>query len=141
MSPGGPSLGCPIMVRAYFNIRLDDSFLPERMGQWVADLDAARVTARTIVRRLVLQHGGEPRLLDAVMVVSDPDGATLLEMSFFEALYLPVEPALRADAPLRRPSAPRPVGFLSEARIGGALRPIRRFAEAVNARVQPLIGN
>lgn len=134
------------MVRAYFNIRLDDAFLPDRMGQSVADLAAARVTASTIVRRLVLQHGGEPRLLDAVLVVSDPDGATLMELSFFEALYLPVEPAVRADAPLRRPSAPkpvglRPVGFLSEARIGAALRPVRRFAEAVSARVQPLIGS
>ena len=129
------------MVRAYFNIRLDDAFLPERMGQWVADLDAARVTARTIIRRLVLQHGGEPRLLDAVMVVSDPDGATLMEISFFEALYLPVEPVLRGDAPLRRPTGPRPVGFLSDARVGAALRPVRRLAEAVGARMQPLIGS
>lgn len=129
------------MVRAYFNIRLDDAFLPERMGQWVADLDVARITARTIIRRLVLQHGGEPRLLDAVMVVSDPDGATLLEMSFFEALYLPVEPDTRGSVPMRRPSAPRSAGLLSEARIGAALRPVRRLAEAVNARMQPLIGN
>ena len=129
------------MVRAYFNIRLDDAFLPDRMGQCVVDLTAARVTASTIVRRLVLQHGGEPRLLDAVLVVSDPDGTTLMELSFFEALYLPVEPAVRADAPLRRPSAPKPVGFLSEARIGAALRPVRRLAEAVSARVQPLIGH
>ncbi len=129
------------MVRAYFNIRLDDSFLPDRMGQGVADLDGARLTARTIVRRLVLQHGGEPRLLDAVMVVSDPDGATLLEMSFFEALYLPVEPVVRGEAAPRRPSAPRAAGFLSEARIGAALGPVRRLAGAVSARMQPLIGN
>ena len=84
------------MIHAYFNIRLDDAFLPERTGQLVQDAEEARAVARTIIRRLVVQHGGEPRLLNAVMAVTDADGAGILDLSFFEALYVPVAAPERA---------------------------------------------
>ncbi|TXM71888.1 catalase [Methylobacterium sp. WL12] len=86
------------MIHAYFNIRLDDAFLPERTGQLVQDAEEARAVARTIIRRLVVQHGGEPRLLNAVMAVTDADGASILDLSFFEALYVPVAAPERAGA-------------------------------------------
>jgi hypothetical protein len=124
------------MVRAHFNIRLDGSYLPASAAQWVADGDAARAIARTIVQRLMRQHGGDPRLLDAAMVITDEDGATLLEMTFLDTLYLPVEPVAELDR--RRPNRARPG---SQARIDAVLRPVRRFASALGARMQPLLGH
>ena len=93
------------MVRAHFTIRFGDACLPASAAQWVADADAARASARTIVQGLMRQYGGDPRLLDAAISISDDDGATLLEMSFFDALYMPVEPVTDSDR--RRPHAPR----------------------------------
>ncbi|MCX4198081.1 catalase [Methylobacterium organophilum] len=93
------------MVRAHFIIRLGNASLPASAAQWVEDAEAARSTARTIVQGLMRQHGGDPRLMEAAMVITDDDGAVLLEMSFFDTLYLPVEPV--PDADRRRPRAPR----------------------------------
>ncbi|MDR7038430.1 hypothetical protein J2X36_003194 [Methylobacterium sp. BE186] len=98
------------MPRFFFNIRLDDAYLPERTGQCLPDAEAARAAARTIVRALVSQHGGEPRLLNAAMVVTDAEGAEAFELSFFEAIYVPVaapEPlrALPRAAAIRPPAA------------------------------------
>lgn len=90
------------MPRFFFNIRLDDAFLPERTGQCLPDVEAARAAARTIVRALVAQHGGEPRLLNAAMAVTDEAGLAVFELSFFEAIYVPVP-------------APEPVGARARA--------------------------
>ena len=119
------------MVRAHFTIRLDGASLPASAAQWVADAEAARAVARTIVQGLMRQHGGDPRLLGATMVITDADGATLLELAFFDALYMPVEPVSDLD---RRPRPPRKVGAT---RLGAALRPVRRLAGALGARIQP----
>ncbi|MDP4021804.1 catalase [Methylobacterium sp. NEAU 140] len=127
------------MIRAHFNIRLDGAVLPDRVGQPVEDLEAARAAARTVVRRLVQRHAGEPRLLDAAVMVTDADGATLVEMSFFEALYQPVEPVAPAEAARRRPAASAARSLMADPRFGAALRPVRRLAEAVGTRVQPLL--
>ena len=78
------------MIRVFFNIRLDDAYLPERTGQWVEDEAEARDLARIIVRRLVADHGGEQRLLNAELAVTGEGGASLFDVSFFEALYVPV---------------------------------------------------
>lgn len=109
------------MIHAFFNIRLDDAYLPERTGQLVADAEAARAVARTIVARLVVQHGGEPRLLNAVMAVTDAAGASLLDLSFFEALYVPVAPPERAGTDLRR-AAIRTRGRMAAERGAARLR-------------------
>ncbi|WP_204165215.1 DUF6894 family protein [Methylobacterium radiodurans] len=95
------------MIRVFFNIRLDDAYLPERTGQWVEDEAEARDLARIIVRRLVADHGGEPRLLNAELAVTVDGGASLFDVSFFEALYVPVSAPAPA-APLRRAEAIRP---------------------------------
>lgn len=117
------------MVRATFSIRLDGACLPASAAQWVADLDAARATARTIVQGLMRQHSGDTRLLDAALVVTDETGAMLLEMSFLEALYLPVEPV---TDPYRRRPVPREFGAPRTPRtlLSAAIEPIRRFAAA-----------
>jgi hypothetical protein len=120
------------MFRAHFAIRLDGASLPASAAQSVADLDAARAVARTVVQRLMRQHGGDPRLLDATMVISDDDGVALLELAFFDALYMPVEPV--ADSDRRRPRPPRKAG---PARLGAALRPVWRLAGALTGRGQP----
>jgi hypothetical protein len=90
------------MARFFFNIRLDDAYLPERTGQCVEGPEAARAVARTIIRALVAQHGGEPRLLNAAIVVTDEAGDTVFALSFFEAIYVPVAPA----APVRTLGGP-----------------------------------
>ncbi|MCJ2049607.1 DUF6894 family protein [Methylobacterium sp. J-070] len=117
------------MVRAHFTIRLGETALPASAAQWIADADAARVAARTIVQGLMRQHGGDPRLLDASVVMTDSDGATLLELSFFDALYMPVEPVSDPD---RRPRPPRAV---RSGRLDAALGPVRRLAGALGARI------
>jgi hypothetical protein len=68
-------------------------------------------------------------------VITDDDGATLLEMSFFDALYLPVEPV--ADADRRRPRAPRKAAPLG---LTAALGPVRRLAGALGMRAPSLSG-
>jgi len=115
------------MIRAYFYIRLDGAYLPAPTAQDIADMDAARTAARTIVRGLMRQHGGDPRLLDAALVIADEAGTTLLEMSFLEALYLPVEPV---NDPNRRRPIPREFGAMRTSRmlLSAAMAPIRRFA-------------
>ncbi|SDM17906.1 hypothetical protein SAMN05216360_10183 [Methylobacterium phyllostachyos] len=123
------------MVRAHFTIRFGKSCLPASAAQWVADADAARAAARTIVQGLMRQYGGDPRLLDAAIVISDDDGATLMELSFSDALYMPVEPV--ADPERRRPRAPRKA---APARLSGALGPVRRLASVLGAKMQPLLG-
>lgn len=113
------------MIRVFFNIRLDDAYLPERTGQWVEDEAEARDLARIIVRRLVADHGGEQRLLNAELAVTGEDGASLFDLSFFEALYVPVaapEPA----APLRRVETVRP-----RTRVATLLAPWRAKALAL----------
>ncbi|GJE11734.1 MULTISPECIES: DUF6894 family protein [Methylobacterium] len=123
------------MVRAQFTIRLDGASLPASAAQWVADTDAARDAARTIVQGLMRQHGGDPRLLGATMVITDADGATLLELPFLDVLYMPVEPVCDAD---RRPRVPRK---RAPTRLGAALGPMRRLAGALGARIQPRPGH
>ncbi len=122
------------MIRVFFNIRLDETFLPERTGQWVADAGEARDIARVIVRRLVADHGGEPRLLNAAMAVTAEDGALLFDLSFFEALYVPVAAPEPETLPLRRAATvrARPV----PARLRGALLRLRADGLALAAELR-----
>lgn len=118
------------MIRVFFNIRLDDAYLPERTGQWVEDEAEARDLARIIVRRLVADHGGEQRLLNAELAVTVEGGASLFDVSFFEALYVPVaapEPA----APLPRAATIRP-----RPRLARLLAPWRAEALALAAALR-----
>ncbi len=115
------------MIRVFFNIRLDDAYLPERTGQWVEDEAEARDLARIIVRRLVADHGGEPRLLNAELAVTGADGASLFDVSFFEALYVPVA-APEPVEPLRRAETIRP-----RSRLAHLLAPWRAEALALAA--------
>lgn len=96
------------MIRVFFNIRLDDAYLPERTGQWVEDEAEARDLARIIVRRLVADHGGEQRLLNAELAVTGEGGASLFDVSFFEALYVPVAAPGPVAEPLRSVATIRP---------------------------------
>ena len=61
--------------------------------------------------------------------IADEAGTTLLEMSFLEALYLPVEPV---TDPYRRRPVPREFGAPRTPRtlLSAAIEPIRRFAAA-----------
>lgn len=120
-------------MRAFFNIIVNGQVVPDRVGQEVGDAAALRLVASTVVRGIVQRHGGEAKLLDASLVVTNEGGENLLEISFFEALYLPVAPV--ADPSRRRPEErrERPSAFL-----GVALKPMRRIAGAVSARVQAI---
>ncbi|MCJ2011075.1 DUF6894 family protein [Methylobacterium sp. J-076] len=118
-------------MRAFFNILVNGTVVPDQVGQEIVDAEGLRAAASTVVRALIQRHGGEAQLLDASLLVTDVAGASLMEISFFEALYLPVTPV--ADSDRRKPAArpERPSAFLD-----AALRPMRRFAGAVSARVQ-----
>ncbi len=118
-------------MRAFFNIVLDSQILPDPVGQECVDDAELRAAAYVVVRALVQRYGGEAQLLDAALHVTDAAGATLLDISFFEALYLPVAPV--ADGERRR----MPKDEKSAAPLPGvALRLMRRVGGAVSAKVQ-----
>ncbi len=141
------------MIRVFFNIRLDDAYLPERTGQWVEDEAEARDLARIIVRRLVADHGGEQRLLNAELAVTGEGGASLFDVSFFEALYVPVAAPGPVAEPLRSVATIRPrprlasllgswraqaLALAAAWRPGGGLaRPGRGAARAARAPGRP----
>jgi hypothetical protein len=120
-------------MRAFFNILLDQQVLPDPVGQEVADEAALRAAASVVVRALVQRYGGEAQLLDAALRVTDAEGAVLLDISFFEALYLPIQPV--ADPERRRTPKPREAALPLP---GAALRLFRRVGGAVSAKVQAL---
>lgn len=120
------------MIHAHFTIRLGDAALPASAAQWVADTAAAQAAARTIVQGLMRQHGGDPRLLAATLVIADAAGAPLLDIPFVDALYMPVEPVADPDRRMRRVARP--------SRLGAALNPLRKLAGAIGARMPPLHG-
>ena len=130
------------MIHAFFNIRLDDAYLPERTGQVVRDAEEARAVARTIVRRLVVQHGGEPRLLNAVMAVTDATGASVLDLSFFEALYVPVAAPARIGSERARPDLRRAAirmpakAAVALAGIAARMRTLPAYPRLAAARLQ-----
>lgn len=121
------------MIHAHFTIRFGEASLPASAAQWVADAEAARAAARTIVQGLMRQHGGDPRLLAATMMITDAAGATVLEIPFFDALYMPVEPVADPDRRTRRIAPP--------SRLGAALGPLRKLAGAIGARMLPPHGS
>ncbi|WP_342107205.1 DUF6894 family protein [Methylobacterium sp. SI9] len=121
------------MIHAHFTIRFGEASLPASAAQWVADAEAARAAARTIVQGLMRQHGGDPRLLAAAMVITDEHGATLLEIPFFDALYMPVEPVAEPDRRTRRIAPP--------SRLGAVVGPLRKLAGTLGARLHPLPGS
>ncbi len=94
-------------MRAFFNIFVNGQVVQDPIGQDIADDAALRAASSTVVRGLVQRHGGEAQLLDAVLCVTDVDGGVLLQISFFEALYLPVVPVADAGG-ASPPSAPKP---------------------------------
>lgn len=120
-------------MRAFFNIVLEHRLLPDFVGQDVVDEASLRAAASTVVRALVQRHGGEPQLLNAGLRVTDAEGFVLLDLSFFEALYLPIEPV---SDPARRRGATGE--SQAEAFPKAAFRLMRRVGEAVSARVQAL---
>lgn len=120
-------------MRAFFNILINGKVVPDHVGQDIADMEGLRAAASTVVRALVQRHGGEAQLLDAALLVTDAEGHKLLEISFFEALYLPVAPVADPGRRLTAERSERPSAFL-----GAALKPMRRIAGAVSARVQAI---
>lgn len=120
-------------MRAYFNILINGQVVPDSVGQEIADEGGLRTAASTVVRALVQRHGSEAQLLDAVLLVTDGTGRVALEVSFFEALYQPVSPV--ADPHRRKPVEP---AEKAPALFGAALKPMRKFADAVTARVQAI---
>ena len=132
--PDGPNeTESPATMRAFFNIKLDNQILPDPVGQEVIDDAELRAAAYVVVRALVQRYGGEAQLLDAALHVTDAEGATLLDISFFEALYLPIQP-VTDEGRLRTPKDPKPATPLP----GAALRLMRRVGGAVTAKVQAL---
>ena len=118
-------------MRAFYNIRLDNQILPDPVGQVVIDDAELRAGAYVVVRALVQRYGGEAQLIDAALHITDEQGATLLDLSFFEALYLPIPPVAREEQ-RRMPGPPKQALPLP----GAALRLMRRFGGAVSAKVQ-----
>lgn len=72
------------MPRYFFHTRIDDTLLEDPDGLELRDPDAAWQAARRMSRSLL--QTGAPRLVSAVIEVTDADGEIVLEFPFSEAL-------------------------------------------------------
>ncbi len=74
------------MPKFFFNTRIDDSFVPDPDGVDLRDADQAWTLARVTIMELLREDGRSPKLLNAVLEVTDSDGDTVLEFPFSEVL-------------------------------------------------------
>ena len=80
------------MRRFYFNTRMGDDLIADPVGKELRDADQAWEAARAMIRALLQTEVPAPRLLNAVLEVTDQDGDIVLEFPFSEALIDPAEP-------------------------------------------------
>ena len=74
------------MPRYFFNTRIDASFVPDPDGVELRDADQAWTLARVTITELLKEEGQTPKLLNAVLEVTDADGEIVLEFPFSEVL-------------------------------------------------------
>jgi hypothetical protein len=70
----------------HFNTRLGDDLISDPEGENLRDPDHAWNVARTMIRQLLQAEATDPKLLNAVLEVTDEEGEIVLEFPFSEAL-------------------------------------------------------
>ena len=74
------------MPRYFFNTRIDNSYVPDPDGVDLRDADQAWTLARVTIMELLKEEAQSPKLLNAVLEVTDNDGEIVLEFPFSEVL-------------------------------------------------------
>ncbi|WP_454630903.1 DUF6894 family protein [Bradyrhizobium cenepequi] len=74
------------MPRYFFNTRIGDELISDPEGEILRDPDRAWEMARAMIRELLRTEGADATLLNAVIEVTDDDGAIVLEFPFSEAI-------------------------------------------------------
>jgi hypothetical protein len=77
------------MPRYFFNTRIGDELISDPEGEILRDPDRAWEMARAMIRELLRTEGADATLLNAVIEVTDDDGAIVLEFPFSEAIIDP----------------------------------------------------
>lgn len=76
------------MPRYFFNTRIGDDWVADPDGTDLPDADAAWETARDTILAALRAGRDQARLMTADLVVTDPEGETVLEFPFAEAVEL-----------------------------------------------------
>jgi hypothetical protein len=74
------------MPRYFFNTRIGDELIDDPEGEELRNPDRAWEVARAMILELIKSEGAEGVLLNAVIEVTDDEGAIVLEFPFSEAL-------------------------------------------------------
>ena len=81
------------MPRYFFHTRIGADALTDDEGVELRDPDQAWRVARATIRASLEEEGSDPRLVTAILVVTDESGETVLEFPFSEVVTLaPEEP-------------------------------------------------
>jgi uncharacterized protein DUF6894 len=81
------------MPRYFFNTRIGDDIIPDVEGEELRDADHAWQVAKAMIEELLEDQGDDPKLLAAMLVVTDQRGDIVLEFPFSEAVLVEPEPA------------------------------------------------
>ena len=81
-----------MMPRYYFSTRIGNEVILDPEGEVLRDPDHAWEVARITIRQILQDEGAEPRLLRAVLEVTDEAGEIVLEFPFSEAIMDPGPP-------------------------------------------------
>ena len=74
------------MPRYFFHTRIGGDVLTDEDGAELRDPDHAWRVARATILASLEEEGSDPRLLAAVLVVTDEEGEVVLEFPFAEAV-------------------------------------------------------
>ncbi|CAO4152476.1 DUF6894 family protein [Methylorubrum aminovorans] len=81
------------MPRYFFHTRIAADTLTDEDGVELLDPDQAWRVARATIRASLEDEGGDPRLVAAILVVTDEAGEVVLEFPFAEAIDAADDPA------------------------------------------------
>jgi hypothetical protein len=79
--------------RYFFHTRIAADTLTDEDGVELRDPDQAWRVARATIRASLEDEGGDPRLVAAILVVTDEAGEVVLEFPFAEAIDAADDPA------------------------------------------------
>ena len=81
------------MPRYFFHTRIAADTLTDEDGVELRDPDQAWRVARATIRASLEDEGSDPRLVTAILVVTDEAGEVVLEFPFAEAIDAADDPA------------------------------------------------
>jgi hypothetical protein len=78
--------GAVRMPRYFFHTHVGADVVADPVGTDLRDPDAAWTTARDTIRAMMAEPRNQARLMGASLVVTDAEGAVILEFPFAEAM-------------------------------------------------------